>query len=135
MVWIDCGLHSTEVAPPQHAPHLAYRMVTGETEEIRRIREKVILLVVPIINPDGHDMVAHWYRGNVGTPHELAPLPKLYHKYAGHDNNRDWFMMNLKETRHVSRMLYRSGFRRLSTTSTRRARFRRGSSFRRTRSR
>ena len=44
VVWIDCGLHSTEVAPPQHAPHLAYRMVTGETEEIRRIREKVILL-------------------------------------------------------------------------------------------
>jgi hypothetical protein len=110
VVWIDCGLHSTEVAPPQHAPHLAYRMVTGETEEIRRIREKVILLVVPIMNPDGHDMVAEWYRGNVGTPHELAPLPKLYHKYAGHDNNRDWFMMNLKETRHVSRMLYEEWF-------------------------
>jgi hypothetical protein len=73
-------------------------------------REKVILLVVPIINPDGHDMVAEWYRGNVGTPHELAPLPKLYHKYAGHDNNRDWFMMNLKETRHVSRMLYEEWF-------------------------
>lgn len=110
IVWIDCGLHSTEVAPPQHAPHLAYRMVTGESEEIRLIRDKVILLLVPIINPDGHDRVAHWYRGNVGTPYELAPLPRLYHKYSGHDNNRDWFMMNLKETRHVSRMLYQEWF-------------------------
>ena len=39
--------------------------------------------------------IAHWYRKNVGTPYELAPLPQLYQKYAGHDNNRDWFMMNL----------------------------------------
>lgn len=109
-VWIDCGLHSTEVAPPQHAPHLAYRMVTGETAEIRRIRQNVILLLVPIVNPDGHDMVVEWYRGNVGTPYELAPLPRLYHKYAGHDNNRDWFMMNLKETRHISRLLYQEWF-------------------------
>jgi len=45
-------------------------------------------------------------RRNVGTPHELAPLPKLYQKYAGHDNNRDWFMLNLQETRNVARLLY-----------------------------
>jgi len=110
IVWIDCGLHSTEVAPPQHAPHLAWRMITEETPEVKRIRENVILLLVPIVNPDGHDMVVEWYRGNVGTPHELAPLPRLYHKYAGHDNNRDWFMMNLKETRHISRVLYQEWF-------------------------
>ncbi|MBN8730209.1 MAG: peptidase M14 [Acidobacteria bacterium] len=110
IVWIDSGLHASEVAPVQHSFDLAYRMVTGEDEETRRIRDRVILLQVPVINPDGLDWIAHWYRRNVGTPYELAPLPHLYHQYAGHDNNRDWFMMNLVETRNVSRMFYEEWF-------------------------
>jgi hypothetical protein len=65
---------------------------------------------VPVINPDGLDMVVDWYRQNLGTPYELAPLPMLYQKYAGHDNNRDWFMMNLQETRNVSRLLFQEWF-------------------------
>ncbi|MEK7405505.1 MAG: M14 metallopeptidase family protein [Acidobacteriota bacterium] len=110
IVWIDSGLHASEVAPVQHAPHLAYRMLTDEGEEAQRIRRQVILLQVPVINPDGLDWVAHWYRKNAGTPYELARLPWLYHKYAGHDNNRDWFMLNLEETRHVTRMLFQEWF-------------------------
>ena len=110
IVWIDSGLHSTEVAPAQHAPVLAHRLVTEESEEIRRILDNVVLMQVPVINPDGLDWVVEWYRGNVGTPYELAPLPRLYQKYAGHDNNRDWFMLNLTETRHVTRLLFREWF-------------------------
>lgn len=106
LVWIDSGMHATEVAPAQHSPHLAYRMVTGTSAEILRILDKVILLQVPVENPDGLDMVAKWYTANVGTPYALANPPFLYQKYAGHDNNRDWFMMNLPETRHVSKALY-----------------------------
>lgn len=110
IVWIDSGLHATEVAPVQHAPHLAYRLLSGESDEFRRIRRNVILMQVPVINPDGLDMTAAWYRRNLGTPHELAPLPWLYQKYCGHDNNRDYFMLNLAETRHVSRLLFREWF-------------------------
>ncbi len=110
IVWIDSGLHSTEVAPAQHAPVLAFRMVTSDDEEIRRIRDNVILMQVPVVNPDGHDWVVEWYRKNLGTPYELAPLPRLYQKYAGHDNNRDWFMLNLVETRHVARLLFEEWF-------------------------
>ncbi len=110
IVWIDSGLHATETAPVQHSFDLAYRMVTAEDEETRRIRDRVILLQVPVINPDGLDWVVQWYRENVGGPHEVAPLPRLYQKYAGHDNNRDWFMMNLPETRHVTRLLFQEWF-------------------------
>jgi hypothetical protein len=110
IVWIDSGLHASEVAPVQHSFDLAYRMVTAEDEETRRIRDNVILLQVPVINPDGLDWIVHWYRKNAGTPYELAPLPHLYHQYAGHDNNRDWFMLNLPETRHVTRMFYEEWF-------------------------
>lgn len=110
IVWIDSGLHATETAPAQHAPHLAYRLITQENEEVLRIRRNVILIQVPCINPDGLDMVAEWYRRNVGTPHENARLPWLYQKYAGHDNNRDYFMLNLEESRHVARMLFEEWF-------------------------
>lgn len=110
VVWIDSGLHASEVAPVQHAPHLAYHLITDESEETRRIRQNVILMQIPVINPDGLDWIVEWYRLNAGTPYELAPLPRLYQKYAGHDNNRDWFMMNLEETRHVSRLLFEQWF-------------------------
>jgi len=70
----------------------------------------VILMQAPCINPDGLDWVVNWYRGNLGTPYELAPLPWLWHKYAGHDNNRDWYMLNLPETRHVTRLLFTEWF-------------------------
>lgn len=110
IVWIDSGLHATEVAPAQHAPELAWRMVTDEGAEAQRIRRNVILLQVPVINPDGLDMVVEWYRRNVGTQYEMARLPWLYQKYSGHDNNRDYFMLNLQEARNVSRLLFREWF-------------------------
>jgi len=109
-VWIDSGLHATEVAPSQHAPELAYRMLTDESAEAQSIRSKVILMQIPCINPDGLDMVVEWYRSNVGTPFELAPLPQLYQRYAGHDNNRDWYMLNLRETRNVTKLLFQEWF-------------------------
>lgn len=109
-VWIDSGLHASEVAPAQHAPELLYKMLTDESEEMQSIRRNVILMQIPCINPDGLDMVAQWYRGNFGTEFETAPLPWLYQKYSGHDNNRDWFMLNLQETRNVTRLLFREWF-------------------------
>ncbi|MBM3783573.1 MAG: hypothetical protein FJW30_04390 [Acidobacteria bacterium] len=109
-VWIDAGMHSSEAACPQGSPELAYRMVTGENEELRRIRDKVILVHVPVTNPDGQDMIAHWFRKNVGTPYQEASLPELYQKYAGHDNNRDWYMFNLEETRHTGKLLFQEWF-------------------------
>src|SRR5579862_1158810 len=110
IVWIDSGLHASEVAPAQQAPLLAYKMLTDESAEMQAVRRNVILMQVPVINPDGLDMIAHWYRKNVGTPFETAPMPWLFQKYSGHDNNRDWFMLNLDETRHVTRLLFREWF-------------------------
>ncbi len=106
VLWIDGGLHSTEVAGAQFMPTFAYRMVTDETEEARRIRDEVVLLIMPVMNPDGLDMVTEWYREQLGTPFETASLPRLYHEYVGHDNNRDWFMLLMPESRAVARQLW-----------------------------
>ena len=110
VVWIDAGLHATEVAPAQMMPLLAHRVATEESEEMRRIRERVVLILMPCMNPDGLDIVASWYRRNLKTPFETTRPPELYHHYVGHDNNRDWFMNNMPESAAVSRVLYREWF-------------------------
>jgi hypothetical protein len=108
--WLDFGLHATEVAHAQVSSEVALAIAGDEGEEMRRIRDNVIVVLMPVMNPDGLEIVTKWYRGNVGTPFETSPLPVLYQKHAGHDNNRDWFMQNLPETRHVTRQLYQEWF-------------------------
>ncbi len=100
VVYIDGGLHASEVAPAQHNLQLAYDLVSSEESDSRLIRDNAILLL-NFANPDGMDMVADWYHQNVGTPFETARMPWLYHVYAGHDNNRDSFMINLAETQNI----------------------------------
>jgi hypothetical protein len=110
VVWIDFGLHSSEVAHAQTAPLLAWKVVTEESAEMRFIREHVILVLVPNMNPDGTTKYADWYMKHVGTPFENSPIPELYHKYIGHDNNRDWYMFNMPESRNIARQLYQEWF-------------------------
>lgn len=110
IVWFDAGMHATERAHAQMANELAYKIATEETAEMQRIRENVITLLVPCINPDGVDIVVDWYRKNLGTPFETSGPPILYQKYVGHDNNRDWFMNNMPETKTANRILYQEWF-------------------------
>lgn len=108
---ITCSLHSTEIAASQMSMELAYDLITGKGFfDVNRALKEVILLLVPTINPDGHQMVVDWYRKYVGTRYEGSNMPWLYHPYAGHDNNRDFFMFNLAETRAVTRVLYHDWF-------------------------
>jgi hypothetical protein len=101
-VHIDGGLHSTEVAGPQHTPLLLYDLVSRASDpDVRNILDNVVVMLWPTINPDGQQMVAEWYMKNVGTPYELSPLPQLYQEYVGHDNNRDAYMLNMIESRAI----------------------------------
>jgi hypothetical protein len=106
IVWIDGGMHSTELAHGQMTSELAYRIATEESDEMKKIRDNVITLLMPVMNPDGLDIVTNWYRKNLDTPFETTSPPWLYHHYVGHDNNRDWFMNNMPETYHVNEILY-----------------------------
>jgi murein tripeptide amidase MpaA len=110
IVWIDGGLHATEVAGAQHTPELGWWLVSSEDDEARRVRDQVILLLMPSMNPDGLDIVRDWYYKNLGTPFETTTPPELYHHYIGHDNNRDWTMFTQVETQAVARQLYKVWF-------------------------
>ncbi len=109
IVYIDGGLHASECAPAQHNIQLAYDLITSSASKYQRIREDVILVLV-FANPDGMNLLADWYHPNVGTPYEVASMPRLYHIYAGHDNNRDSYIANLVETKHITRLINKEWF-------------------------
>jgi hypothetical protein len=110
VVLITCSIHSSETASTFMALELLHGLATGEDPETREVLRHTIVLLVPSANPDGVDKVAAWYERTKGRPWEGSGMPRLYHKYAGHDTNRDWFMLNLKETRLLTRLLYREWF-------------------------
>lgn len=109
VVYIDGGLHASECAPAQHNIQLAYELVTGKDEWTLQTLEETILVLV-FANPDGMNLLAEWYHSHVGTPYEVAPMPWLYHIFAGHDNNRDSYIANLVETQNITRLVNQEWF-------------------------
>jgi hypothetical protein len=109
-LFVSIAMHSTETAAPQFGMELAHRLATSEEEPYASAREELVVLLAPCLNPDGLDHVVSWYRETVGTPYEGTGLLQLYQHYAGHDNNRDWFMLSQAETRIVTRLLYSEWF-------------------------
>src|SRR5262245_45214565 len=110
VVAISCSIHSTEIVASQMSMQLAYDLATAQDPETRQVLQNTILLLIPSPNPDGIDIVASWYRKTLGTPQEGSAPPELYHHYAGHDDNRDWFMINLKETQMITRLLWQEWY-------------------------
>lgn len=106
IVWIDGGIHSTETVAWMQLIETAYQLVSRNDTENKRILDNTVVLLTHI-NPDGQELVANWYMRNpTKEKRALDHLPKLYQKYAGHDNNRDFFMLQLKETQNVGRQLF-----------------------------
>jgi hypothetical protein len=110
VVLITCSIHSSETASTYMAMKLAYELARGTDQATTEILKNVVLAIVPSANPDGVQIVADWYTRSRGMTWEGGGLPRLYHPYAGHDTNRDWFMLNLVETRLLTRFLYQEWF-------------------------
>jgi hypothetical protein len=106
VVWIDGGLHATEVVGAHQLIQTIYTVLTRDDEETKRILKSTIILFVHA-NPDGQELVSSWYMRHADTLKRTTDnLPRLYEKYIGHDNNRDFFMLNMSESRNMSRQLY-----------------------------
>jgi len=106
VVWIDGGLHATETVGIHQLIETAYQLVSRNDDETLRILDDVVILMTHA-NPDGQELVTNWYmREDKPEKRSLSGLPRLYEKYAGHDNNRDFYMLNLKETQNIGRQLF-----------------------------
>ncbi|HMF70529.1 MAG TPA: M14 family metallopeptidase, partial [Flavitalea sp.] len=106
VVWIDGGLHATEVVGAHQLIETMYQFVSRQDAETMEILDNAIILFTHV-NPDGQELVSDWYMRNPDLKkRSYSQLPRLYQKYIGHDNNRDFFMMNMKESQNISRQQY-----------------------------
>ncbi len=111
VVLVTCNIHSTELGSAQMSMELVYNLITSKAPaKINEALNDVIFIIMPSINPDGLTMVVDWYNKYLNTEYEGSMLPYLYHVYSGHDNNRDWFMFNLPETKSVINVAYNKWF-------------------------
>jgi hypothetical protein len=118
VVWIDGGLHATESVGSQQLMETVYQMVSRTDPETMRFLNDVIQLYV-LANPDGQELIANWYmRGSEDPNAPLLPekertlntIPRLYAKYVGHDDNRDFYMSNMPETTNMNRVLFKEWY-------------------------
>src|SRR6476646_8591242 len=110
VVWFDGGLHATEVLGSHQLIETVYQLVSRNDPETLRFLNDLIILAVHA-NPDGMELVSSWYmRDQDPQRRSMAQLPRLYEKYAGHDNNRDFYMSNLPESTNMNRVMYLEWF-------------------------
>ena len=111
VIWIDGGLHASESLCAQVLIESMYRFVTAKDPESLRILDDVIILFVHC-NPDGMDLVADNYMNSAKEPTQrrAGGLPRLYQKYIGHDNNRDFYANTQAETKNMNRVMYTEWF-------------------------
>lgn len=109
VIWVDGGIHASETLTHSAIIQQVYDLVNSDDAEAKRIRDNVIILFVAN-NPDGQELVANWYM-RIKDPAKreagFESLPKLYHAYVGHDNNRDFYMAEMPETQNITRVLFR----------------------------
>lgn len=106
VVFESMSLHASEVGGTQMSPELAYDLLTRDDKETQQILDNVLYFMVPCFNPDGQVMITDWYNQTVGTEYDGLSMPYLYHKYCGHDNNRDGDYFNLQESRYMAKAMY-----------------------------
>ena len=106
VIAIGCSIHAVEIGATQAANELLYKLASQDDPDTLATLDQVVLILIPMLNPDGHRLVTDWYARQKGTAYEGGTMPWLYHTYAGHDLNRDAFMMNLSESRNLARFFY-----------------------------
>ncbi len=110
IVWISGGLHASETLTAQQLIETVYQLISRNDAETRRILDEVIILAV-LANPDGMDLVSDWYmREPEPEKRVLGNYPRLYQKYIGHDNNRDFYAVAQAETKNMNRVMFREWF-------------------------
>jgi hypothetical protein len=110
VIWIDGGLHADEVVAPQTLIAAVYDMLSKDDAETKRLLDDTIILFGQV-NPDGMELISNWYMRNADPKaREFSTIPRLYQKYIGHDNNRDYYMSAMSETTNINRILFREWY-------------------------
>lgn len=108
--YLNGGLHSTEMGSPEMLMELAYRLVTSNTDDIKKIRENIIVIINPVSEPDGRDKQVDWYyrysKARKDFDDGFKYSPPYWGKYIFHDNNRDGIQVSQQLTKTIFAIYY-----------------------------
>ncbi len=95
------SMHATEVGPAQALPLTTYELLTGSDARRETILKNTVAMFIPH-NPDGMNMIVDYYNKHKGTSLETSSMPGVYHKYVGHNINRDLVTLSQRENKMIS---------------------------------
>ena len=108
--YLNGGLHSTEMGSPEMLMELAYRLITDQTDAVKNILEKTIVLINPVSEPDGRDKQVDWYYRYTKSRKEYEDgfrrSPPYWGKYVFHDNNRDGIQISQQLTKAIFKIYF-----------------------------
>jgi hypothetical protein len=110
VVWIDGGLHATEVLGAHQLIETIWQLTSAKDDETLRFLNDLIIICC-LVNPDGMELVSNWYMKEQDvTKRTYQTIPRLYQKYIGHDNNRDFYLSSQPESEAINRVFYHEWF-------------------------
>lgn len=103
--FLNGGMHASETGSPEMLMELAYRLVTSQAEEIKAIRDNIIVIINPVSEPDGWDKMVDWYnrytKKRTNFEDGMPASPPYWGKYVYHDNNRDGLQVSQAITKSI----------------------------------
>ena len=116
IIWFGGSIHGFELSGSEGALKLLEHLSTRDDSATLEVLENVVVLIDPMLNPDGRDAFARLNHENIGRvpnaygddwANDFTPWQALKFR-TGHyyfDNNRDWFAQTQPETRERTKTL------------------------------
>ena len=106
VVWMSYGVHGNEAVCMESALEVAHTLVAGGGD-IDAWLERVVVILDPSLNPDGHERYASWYTGIAGVEPDVLgstveheePWPGGRLNHYLFDMNRDWAWCTQQESK------------------------------------
>ena len=107
IVWLSYNVHGDESSSSEAAMKTLFTLVNPDRSDTKRWLKNTVVVMDPMINPDGRDRYVHWYKETKGQQfnaqskarehHQPWPGGRTNHYYF--DLNRDWAWLTQKESR------------------------------------
>ncbi|MBM4014525.1 MAG: hypothetical protein FJ293_06115, partial [Planctomycetes bacterium] len=107
IVWLSYNVHGNEPSCTEAALATLWHLAAAEDADVARLRDELLIIIDPCLNPDGRDRYVHWFQSVVGAVPDPEPASREHaepppggrvnHYYF--DLNRDWAFASQDETR------------------------------------
>jgi hypothetical protein len=98
VTWLSYNVHGNEPSSTESAMEVLYLLAAGQSEHVTDLLEESVVLIDPVINPDGRDRYVYWYKSmrsrqlrvDAADLEHTEPWPGGRTNHYWFDLNRDW---------------------------------------------